>query len=86
MAFSTKPKASAPAQTQERTRTPASKPDYLLKIKNEGDEKWTRVGGMWFDKEKNSYKITLDEGVELKSTAEDRVKINVFSNDFVAKK
>lgn len=83
MGFSTKKTTtSAPATTPKRT--PAAKPDYLLKIKTD-DGKWARVGGMWFDAERDSYKITLDADVELKSTEDERIKLNVFKNDGEAK-
>lgn len=87
MGFSTKSKTtSAPAPTTTPTSgsKPSAKPDYLLKIKTD-DGKWARVGGMWFDAEKDSYKITMDADVELKSTEDDRVKINVFKNDGATK-
>jgi hypothetical protein len=83
MGFSTKKTTSSPTTTGTAPapkRTPAAKPDYLLKIKTD-DGKWARVGGMWFDAERDSYKITLDADVELKSTEDERVKINVFKND-----
>lgn len=84
MGFSTKKTTSAPAPTANRSSKPAAKPDYLLKIKTD-DGKWARVGGMWFDAEKDSYKITLDADVELKSTEDDRIKLNVFKNDSATK-
>ena len=43
--------------------------------------KWVKIGSMFKGTDGFSDTITLDEGVEIVSTKEDRVKIVLFPND-----
>lgn len=77
-------KPAAPARTEapQGERPAASKPDFILKVKD-GD-KFVRIGGMW-KTDKGGFKITIDEGIEITSTKDDRFKCMAFENNYEEK-
>ena len=70
----------APVQTAERKPFVPKAPEFHAKVKDESG-KWVKIGSMFKGTDGFSDTITLDEGVEIVSTKEDRVKIVLFPND-----
>lgn len=62
----------------------ATKPDFIVKVKDAETGKYVRIGGAWTT-DRGGFKLTFDPGVNITSTEAERFKCMLFPNDYEKK-